>query len=282
MILEVEHTLNYTYSDDIHLNPHYFYLTPDPTPFQQILSFDLWVYPEPDKLIRNIDQEGNIQHICFVNTLTNVFEVKTKFSLETKAFNTFDFIFFPFETSKFPFAYPGKLAYYTDIYFSSNPVHPEIKALGDKLAKEAGNNTIDFLLAVTTYISSNFRYISRERGEAVAAESTLDTKSGSCRDFSVLMMSICGSQGMVARFVSGYLYGSNRHEHDLHAWVEVFLPGGGWRGFDPTEGQVVNENYITLANSLEPTGINPVRGSFRGGFSVQSKLETHVSILLGS
>lgn len=279
MILDVEHRLSYNYSDFVNLNPHYFYLTPNVTPFQQILSFELSVFPEPEKLTRNLDQEGNIQHISFVNSLTRNFDVKTKFSIESTAFNTFDFIFFPFEASVFPFKYPGKLAWYTDIYFSSNPVHSTVKAFGDKFAREVNNDTIDFLMAVTTYISGNFRYISRERGEAVSAEETLRSGSGSCRDFSVLMMAVCTSQGMVARFVSGYLYGSDRHQHDLHAWVEVFLPGGGWRGFDPTEGQVVNENYITLANSLEPTGINPVRGSFRGALGVTSELETQVSIL---
>ena len=94
MTLDVEHNLNYTYSDFVNLNPHYFYLTPDPTPYQQVRSFELTVYPEPDKLIRNIDQEGNIQQICFVNSQTRNFEVKTKFSIETSEFNTFDFIFF--------------------------------------------------------------------------------------------------------------------------------------------------------------------------------------------
>ncbi|MCD8540442.1 MAG: transglutaminase family protein [Leadbetterella sp.] len=172
--------------------------------------------------------------------------------------------FFPFEAAKLPFRYPEKLARYTDIYFAVSPVSEEISAISDQLAKEAGYSTIDFLSGVTTYISRNFRYISRERGAAMKPEETLRLGSGSCRDFSVLMMALCNAQGLVARFVSGYLFGIDRHEHDLHAWVEVFLPGGGWRGFDPTEGQAVNRNYIALANSLEPLGINPVRGTFRG------------------
>jgi len=234
--------------------------------------------PQADKLIRNIDQEGNIQHVCFVNMDTRLFEVKTEFTMESDDFNTYDFIFFPYETARLPFRYPEKLARYTDIYFKVNPVSAEVSALSARLAAEAGYSTLDFLTGVTTYISRNFRYISRERGEAMEPEETLRLGSGSCRDFSVLMMALCKAQGMVARFVSGYLFGNNRHEHDLHAWVEVFLPGGGWRGFDPTEGQSVNKNYITLANSLEPSGINPVRGSFRGMPGVRSELETYVSI----
>lgn len=278
MILEVEHRLSYRYSAYVQLNPHYFYLTPNLTPYQQLKQFELQVLPQADRLIRNIDQEGNIQHICFVNTATCRFEVQTKFLLETTPFNTYDFIFFPYESARMPFSYPPKLARYTDIYFQLSAVPEEVQGLGDRLAKAADYSTLDFLTSVTTYISRNFRYISRERGEAMPAEETLKLGAGSCRDFSVLMMALCKSQGMVARFVSGYLYGSHRHAHDLHAWVEVFLPGGGWRGFDPTEGQTVNLNYITLANSLEPTGISPVRGSFRGSEDVNSDLDTFVAI----
>ncbi len=278
MILDVEHRLSYRYSGFVHLNPHYFYLTPNLTPFQRLVSFEMRVLPQADKLIRNIDQEGNIQHVCFVNTESRIFEITTAFTIESGEFNTYDFIFFPFETARLPFRYPEKLARYTDIYFAVNPMGPEVKALSERLAREADYSTLDFLSGVTTYIHRNFRYIARERGEAVAAEETLRLGSGSCRDFSVLMMALCTAQGLVARFVSGYLFGNHRHEHDLHAWVEVFLPGGGWRGFDPTEGKSVDLNYITLANSLEPTGVSPVRGTFRGVPGVTSELETYVSI----
>lgn len=278
MILEVEHRLSYKYSGFVHLNPHYFYLTPNLSPFQRLISYEMSVLPQADKLIRNLDQEGNIQHVCFVNIDTRMFEITTAFSIESGDFNTYDFIFFPFEAAKLPFRYPEKLARYTDIYFAVSQVSEAVKRLSAQLAGEAGYSTIDFLSGVTTYISKNFRYISRERGSAMTPEETLRLGSGSCRDFSVLMMALCTAQGLVARFVSGYLFGSDLHEHDLHAWVEVFLPGGGWRGFDPTEGQAVNRNYIALANSLEPSGVNPVRGTFRGMPGVESELETYVSI----
>lgn len=278
MILKVEHSLFYTYADTVSLNPHYFYLSPVPNPYQQVSGFCLDVTPGADKLTRNIDQEGNIQHVCFVNTPTDKFEVKTSFVLHSEEFNSLDFIIFPFAASKIPLVYPSKHATYFELLLKVNPVCSEVQRLGDSLAAESGHDTIGFLLVVITYISSNFRYISRERGDALAPEETLRTQSGSCRDFSVLMLGLCASQGLMARFVSGYLFGSERHQHDLHAWVEVFLPGGGWRGFDPTEGQVVDKNYIALAASLESGGISPVRGSYRANGNVESGLETHVDI----
>jgi transglutaminase-like putative cysteine protease len=92
------------------------------------------------------------------------------------------------------------------------------------------------------------------------------------------MIEVCASMGILARFVSGYLFGSELHQHDLHAWVEVLLPGGGWRGFDPTEGRIVDKNYIALAASIEAVGLSPVRGTFRSTSNVDSVLNTLVTI----
>lgn len=278
MILKAEHSLSYKYSDYVNLNPHYFYLSPKVNPFQSLLKSELLVLPQPDKLIKNIDQEGNIQHVCFENTPLKLFEVVSKFEIESNEFNTFDFIFFPFEAARLPFNYPGYLHKYADAVFSIKSISSEVKALGQHLAEKTNFDTIDFLMEITSYIPANFRYISRERGEAQSSVETLAYGTGSCRDFSVLMIDICASQRLLARFVSGYLFGSDRHMHDLHAWVEVFLPGGGWRGFDPTEGKVIDENYIALANSFEATGLSPIRGTFRSEQKVDSSLETMINI----
>jgi transglutaminase-like putative cysteine protease len=83
--------------------------------------------------------------------------------------------------------------------------------------------------------------------------------------------------GIAARFASGYLFGSPTHAYDLHAWVEVYLPGAGWRGFDPTEGKTVSSNHITLATSASPTAVNPVLGTFRG--RSRSELRTHLKLI---
>jgi len=112
----------------------------------------------------------------------------------------------------------------------------------------------------------------------MSAEETLKAHSGSCRDFSVFMMDVCASMGILARFVSGYLFGSDLHQHELHAWVEVLLPGGGWRGFDPIEGRIVDKNYVALAASIEAIGLSPVRGTFRSSADVESILNTQVII----
>ena len=278
MILEVEHQLSYSYSDYVGLNPHYFYLSPKPNPYQYLVNHNLSILPKPDLINKNIDQEGNIQHVCFINLQVKTFEVNSKFTIQSDDFKGLNFVFFPFESAKIPFKYPNRMAIYVDFILSTKKISPEIQAYGDKIAQKVSNNTIDFLMELTSDIHRGFGYISRERGNALSAEETLVSKSGSCRDFSVLMIEVCASQGILGRFVSGYLYGSDLHQHELHAWVEVLLPGGGWRGFDPTEGKVVDKNYIALASSIESLGLNPVRGTFRSNNHVESTLITEVTI----
>ncbi|MBP8156364.1 MAG: transglutaminase family protein [Leadbetterella sp.] len=278
MILEVEHQLSYSYSDYVGLNPHYFFLSPKPTPYQYLIIHELGILPKPDLLNKNIDQEGNIQHVCFINQRLKTFEVSSKFSIKTDNFKGLNFVFFPFECAKIPFKYPQRMEKYVEFILNSKVISDQVREYALSVAEKANYSTIDFLMEVTTQIHKNFRYISRERGDAVSADETLKSRSGSCRDFSVFMMEVCASVGILARFVSGYLYGSELHQHDLHAWVEVLLPGGGWRGFDPTEGRVVDKNYIALAASIESAGLNPVRGTFRASGHIDSVLNTLVTI----
>ncbi|MDP1813029.1 MAG: transglutaminase family protein [Leadbetterella sp.] len=278
MTLEVEHQLSYSYADYVGLNPHYFFLSPKPTPYQYLINHDLSILPKPDLLNKNIDQEGNIQHVCFINQRLKTFEVNSKFSIKTEDFKGLNFVFFPFECAKIPFKYPQRMAKYVEFILNNKSIYENVKDFALAVAEKANYGTLDFLMELTTQIHKKFRYISRERGDAVLAEETLKSQSGSCRDFSVFMMDVCASVGILARFVSGYLYGSELHQHDLHAWVEVLLPGGGWRGFDPTEGRVVDKNYVALAASIESIGLSPVRGTFRSIGHVDSVLNAQVII----
>ncbi len=278
MILEIEHRLKYTYSDYVGLNPHYFYLNPRPTPFQQIIESNLTILPKPDLLVKNIDQEGNIQQLCYINQLLKSFEVFSKFKIKTDSFQALNFVFFPFDTAKIPFRYPGKLASNFEAILGNKKIDEVVREFAKQIAEKAKYDTIDFLMELTTEIHGKFEYVSRERGDANSGGITLKTLQGSCRDFSVLMMEACAAMGLLSRFVSGYLYGSELHQHDLHAWVEVLLPGGGWRGFDPTEGRVVDHNYIAIASSIEDRGLTPIRGTYRSSFNVDSMLDTQVII----
>lgn len=278
MKLKVIHTLSYTYAEAVTLTPHYLYLTPKVSPYQELIYNKLTINPTPNLLVKNLDAEGNIQHIAYVNEPCDKFEISSEIIIESQHFNPFDFVYFPFAAQNLPFSYLEDEKLLLKPYLDEEGITTLIHQTARKLAAEVNWNTGDFLQKICEYIRQNLSYQVRIDGSAFEPEKTLVEKYGSCRDFSVLMIAFCKSIGIAARFVSGYCYGSERQAHELHAWVEVYLPGGGWRGFDPTEGGAVNENYIALARSAQTDLVNPVKGTYKSKTPVNSSLEANVDI----
>jgi Transglutaminase-like superfamily/Bacterial transglutaminase-like N-terminal region len=274
MTLEIIHTFDFIYSEPVRLNPHYLYLSPSLSPFQKLLEHSIEVDPKPDLLIKNLDQENNIQHICYINTVLKSFTITAKCKVESENFSTFDFVFYPYECAKLPFKYPARLSIYVGQALRLKRISPTIKAYGQAFAESINFDTMAFLTELTKHIQKDFSYEIRLEGDPNTAVYTLDQKRGSCRDFVVLMIEMCASVGLLARFASGYFIHGRSAEYDLHAWVEVLLPGGGWRGFDPTEGNVIDNRYLALAKSIEPKGLVPLRGTFR---SVENTTPTYYS-----
>lgn len=278
MHLDIIHTLSYTYSTHVSLTPHTLYVMPKALPNQEVHNFELDINPVPNFLVKNVDAEGNIQHIAYINEPCISFDVRVHFQMNTLDFNPFDFVYFPFEAKELPFSYPEKEKVLLSAYLNQEQVTTTIHHFARQLAAEKNWITADFLMHLSTYIRANFMYEKREFGAANSAEKTLLSAKGTCRDFAVLMIATCKALGIAARFVSGYCFGSELQAHELHAWVEVFLPGGGWRGFDPTEGKAVDKNYVMLAASAQPELINPVTGSFRSNIAANSTLQANVQL----
>jgi transglutaminase-like putative cysteine protease len=276
MVLGVEHTLHYKYSEFVSLTPHYIYLSPKPSPHQEVSNFELKITPSADILYKNIDVEGNAQYIAYINSACEELIFKATFEIESALTNPYQFIHFPYNTKKLPFEYPEKEALLLQPYLNQTGVTTLIHQFARQLAAEVDWGTTDFLLQISKYIKQNFVYEKRLEGPANAAEKTLLNRKGTCRDYAVLMIASCKALGIAARFVSGYCYGSLLQAHELHAWVEVYLPGAGWRGFDPTEGKIVDNHYIMLASSAQPELINPITGGFSGG--AKSQLNANVNI----
>lgn len=276
MILSVEHTLYYSYSSLVSLTPHTIYLTSKASPNQEITSFQLDIQPIPNIIYKNIDVEGNAQTVAFFDKLTDKLSFLTKLEIISHEVNPFHFIYFPFEAEMLPFKYPEKELALLKPYLTDEGVTTLIDQFARQLAAEASWKTTDFLTRISTYIRYNFVYEKRLEGAANSPEITLISRKGTCRDYAVLMISACKALGLAARFVSGYCYGSELQAHELHAWVEVYLPGAGWRGFDPTEGRIVDFHYIALASSAQAELINPIRGGFRG--TAVSSLNAFVDI----
>jgi transglutaminase-like putative cysteine protease len=190
---------------------------------------------------------------------------------------------------KLPIDYPSSLLtqlqpYLKSYGFTTNPVAVQ---LAQEIADEVKGNTLSFLNTLNERIYQDCEHIVRETGEAWQAELTWNAKRGSCRDFAVLFMEVCRAMGLATRFVSGYQEGDlDQDERHLHAWVEVYLPGGGWRGYDPTHGLAIADRHIALVASPVPSyaspivgAITPVKSAIETGKPPESKMEAHVSII---
>jgi len=148
----------------------------------------------------------------------------------------------------------------------------------------SGSETVGALVAMNGWIHANIAYERREDGEPHPPEETLRRGRGACRDTAVLLAAALRAQGLAARLVSGFLWESagdpaeHRAENALHAWTEVFLPGAGWVGLDPSNGVFVDHHYLATAVGVAPADIAPVSGLYFGDRTVPHRLETSLRI----
>ncbi|MGV3558996.1 transglutaminase family protein [Larkinella arboricola] len=276
MKLRVRHELRYNYSAMVSLEPHTLYLYPRIYPHQRLLDYQLSIDPVPGKQVLNVDSEGNVQQLVYINAQTDSLVIRADMEVESDLYNAYDFVLFPFETQRIPFNYTDADRKLLEPYLERSAVTTLIEQYARQIASEAKWQTVPFLSHLCTTIRNNFVYETRREGAATSAEMTLINRKGSCRDYAVLYIAACRSIGLAARFVSGYLYGNPQQEHELHAWAEVYLPGAGWRGFDPTEGSVVINHHVSLAASFFHDRLAPVAGIFRG--TARSTMTATVSI----
>ncbi len=136
-----------------------------------------------------------------------------------------------------------------------------------------------FLTRLTQLIPEKCVYQQRLEGMPYPAAVTLSKQTGTCRDFTVLFMAVCRAVGLAARFVSGYQEGDLENtSHDLHAWAEVYVPGGGWRGFDPTLGLAVSNRHVAIAAAANPKDAAPVSGTLQSGQQAETTLESNIKL----
>ncbi|WP_080055728.1 transglutaminase family protein [Spirosoma aerolatum] len=263
MRLHVRHESEYTYDAPVALGPQTLYLYPRMYPYQRLLSYTLQIDPEPARIVRNVDVEGNVQQVVYFSHLTSHLRVTVEMELESDEFNSFDFVLFPFDTQQVPFRYPKAEDELLRPYLDELSVTEQVESWARELAAQADWQTTAFLMALNQAIWK-FTYEVREEGLPLPPEQTLRQRKGSCRDYTTLFMAACRSLGIASRFVSGYLLGNPQQEHQLHAWAEVYLPGAGWRGFDPTEGTLVVNRHVFLTSTAKPELAAPISGTFMG------------------
>jgi transglutaminase-like putative cysteine protease len=163
--------------------------------------------------------------------------------------------------------------------YSIAGIDPIAVQLGQEISEATNGDVIAFLGELNQFIYSSCQYLIRETGNPLPPGRTWSEKKGSCRDLTVLFIEVCRAMGLAARFVSGYQEGDlDNSEYHLHAWAEVYLPGAGWRGYDPTHGLAVSDRHIALAASAISEYAAPISGAINRPGGVQSTMKYHLQI----
>jgi transglutaminase-like putative cysteine protease len=285
MVLQINHHTHYSYSHPVVLEPTILRLTPRRDPSQRCRSFSLNILPEPVFMNALIDENGNSVHTAGFQGETSSLSVKMVCEVETFRSNPFDYIVTDSQALSLPVHYDSRTAAVLESSRGQKDYIycKEICDIYDMLIDMSGKSTINFLSAFALWISREIGYESRDSGMPQNVRETLLRGKGACRDSALVFIEGCRLAGLAARFVSGYSADRNPHsdnEHNLHAWAEVYLPGAGWRGYDPGSGLAVADMHVALAASPFPETAFPIDGMFNADDSAVSSLETSVAITL--
>lgn len=274
MLLSIRHATTYTYDQPVLLEPHCLRLTPRADGYASLVERSIKIVPTPSFMSIGVENDGSISHWVRFEGMITEFSVEAKTVvniIEDK--NPFDFLIYPTTCQTLPMNYTPKVSRELRTYLSSEIVAPKVKNFAFDLVSQTRAQTMDFLVALSQIMKNEFVYEFRQEGAPHQPEHTLLTRRGSCRDFAILFMAAANAVGLATRFVSGYYFDENPKDPDLHAWVEVYIPGGGWRGFDPSIGLACYGHHIALATSSYAAGAAPIQGTFKGSAKSEMKLE---------
>lgn len=289
MHYRITHITHYSYSTPVQLKPHIIRLCPRNDGSQWLQKFEITFSANPAEQTYALDADGNIcLRVAFDSPLESL-HIRTVSEVTTTRDNPFDYLAEPWAT-QFPIDYPSSLAAQLRPYWEpplgwgiEDALAPEVVRFAHEIMQEVDHNVGYFLTRLTQRIPETCLYQQRLEGLPYPAAVTLANQSGTCRDFTVLFMAVCRAVGLAARFVSGYQEGDLQADapsasHDLHAWAEVYVPGGGWRGFDPTLGLTVSNRHVAIAAAAHPQQAAPVSGTLRPGQSAKTTLETEITL----
>ncbi|MEB3211689.1 MAG: transglutaminase family protein [Leptolyngbyaceae bacterium] len=281
----ISHALVYEYSQPVVLDTHILRLCPWTDWRQTLKSYALQILPSPDRQVQVADLDGNtVKHLYFSSTPLSKLQIQMQARVETHCENPFDFLLSRW-AAQLPLDYPSTLKTQLSPYLHTNgstlaaAFDPHASTLAQTLAHETNGNVVMFLCELNQRINTECAYVIRETGAPQLPGITWSQKSGSCRDYVMLFIEVCRAVGLAARFVSGYHEGDpDTDEFHLHAWAEVYLPGAGWRGFDPTLGLAVGDRHVALAASPFPSYAAPFSGKLQAGSRAESKMSYQLSI----
>lgn len=289
MRIAVDHLTEYRYERPVGFGEHSLYLRPRESHTIHVESFE--VTSRPAGRIRWVRDCFNnvVAVVSFSLEESDELSFHCKMAFDVAEENPFDFIL-ERRAAQFPFSYDirekSALRPYLEPEESERwrALEWVRSALGD-LSKT--RETISFLTELNLAIHRSIAYERRNEEGTQTANETLERGRGSCRDMAELFAATSRQLGLAARFVSGYLYepphpdGSaalNVAAGSMHAWAEVYLPGAGWRGFDPTNGLLTNHHFLPAAVATKPDWVSPIQGQYYHAGGVRSQMRVTLRI----
>ncbi len=266
MRLNINHISTYTYGKPVFLEPHHLYFQPLSRSYFEVVDFQMGILPQPSGQSVRIDAENNAYTQCWFNELLETLRVEVKLVIETKPFNQFGY----FLEQEAKTNFQEVLAIYSK---QQTKLSEEVISFVEAINEADATN---FVGKLCEQISSHCKHGHSDEMELLSPNDCFIAQQGSCRDLAWLMMEMLRLRKIPARFVSGYSFNPEITGHELHAWVEAWLPGAGWVALDPSTGIFITETYIPLAVSYHPVNTLPIQGAYRG--SASAHLATTVSI----
>jgi uncharacterized protein (DUF2126 family)/transglutaminase-like putative cysteine protease len=270
----LHHRTSYRFDRRVNLAPHEIRLRPAPHTRTPVLGYSLSISPEKHFINWQQDPYGNwLARVVFPEPSEHL-DIVVDLTADLTVINPFDFFVEPY-AEHYPFAYSGVLAKELIPFLETAPTGPRLAAWLDAFRRSIrpGESTVQLLVRLNQQLQQQIRYLVRMEPGVQAPDDTLAEASGSCRDSGWLLVQIARHLGLASRFASGYLIqlvadqkpldgpaGTDRDFTDLHAWAEIYLPGAGWIGLDPTSGLMAGEGHIPLACTADPGSAAPVIG----------------------
>ncbi|HUL13750.1 MAG TPA: transglutaminase family protein [Methylococcaceae bacterium] len=268
----IEHITRYRFDRAVALSPHYIRLRPAPHCRTPIVDYRLEISPEDHRIYWQQDPFGNVVARVVFPERMHELTVSVHLVADMTVINPFDF-FVEKYAEQYPFQYDALLKEELDPYLEIIERGPRLMAWLEQVQRDKSVRIVDFLVALNHRLQGDIGYTIRLDPGIQTCEETFEKGTGSCRDTGWLLVQILRHLGLAARFVSGYLIqltadqkaldgpsGPEQDFTDLHAWAEVYVPGAGWIGLDPTSGLFAGEGHIPLACTPQAVSAAPITG----------------------